>query len=84
MRRCTYLLFLGAVCGLWAPRAAATEPITEQQFQDLQKLVKPHPGESPWQEIPWITDLWEARKKAAAEGKPMFVWSASGEPQGLT
>ena len=35
--------------------------------------IRPRPGESPWTEVPWLTDLHEARRKAAAEGKPMFV-----------
>jgi hypothetical protein len=27
-----------------------------------------------------MTDLWEARRRAAAEGKPMLVWEMDGHP----
>ena len=56
--------------------------ISPDDFDKLHKLIKPHPGEAAWAEIPWLTDLWEARKKAAAEGKPIFVWIAAGEALG--
>jgi hypothetical protein len=57
---------------------AATRKLLVEKFEDVQKLIKPQPGESRWMEIPWQVSLWEARQKAAAEGKPMFVWSGSG------
>jgi hypothetical protein len=44
----------------------------------LQWLIKPHPGEAKWMEIPWEIDVREARKKAAAEGKPIFFLTAGG------
>src|SRR5262249_4552383 len=68
-----------------APKRAAAQgptelpaPITPEQFEKVHKLLKPHPGESRWREIPWLTSLWEARRKAAAEGKPIVVWTGSG------
>ena len=48
------------------------------QFERLHKLIKPQPGESKWATIPWLTNLAEARRKAAAEDKPLFVWRAGG------
>jgi hypothetical protein len=62
----------------------ASDPISPEQFEKLHSIIKPHAGEAPWRNITWLTDLWEARQKAAAQGKPIFVWSASGEPQGCT
>ena len=53
-------------------------PITPDQLIPLQKLIRPQPGESKWATIPWLTDLQEARRKAAAEDKPLFVWRAGG------
>jgi hypothetical protein len=29
------------------------------------------------------TNLWAARQKAAAEGKPLFLWYMAGEPLGV-
>jgi hypothetical protein len=46
------------------------------------KLIKPAADESYWSEIPWMMDLAAARRKAAAEGKPLVVWTMSGEPLG--
>lgn len=61
-----------AAAGDWASTLLA------ERFAETHKLIRPQPGESRWSEIPWQTSLWEARKLAAAAGKPMFVWSGSG------
>ena len=53
-------------------------PITADQLAPLQKLIRPQPGESKWATIPWLTDLQEARRKAVAEDRPLFVWRAGG------
>ena len=53
-------------------------PILAGQFIKLHTLIKPQPGELRFHEIPWLIDVWEARKKAAAEGKPILVWSGAG------
>ena len=61
---------------------AAVIPV--EQFAKLFALIKPQPGELRFHEIPWLIDVWEARKKAAAEGKPILVWSgAGGSPVGV-
>jgi hypothetical protein len=56
--------------------------ISADQFDKLRALIKPKPGG--FDDIPWMTDLWEARKKAAAEGKPLLVWVGDGHPLGWT
>ena len=58
--------------GLCLPLAAA------DKFAQLHSLLKPHPGESRWMEIDWHPRVWEARSKAAAEGKPLFFMAGSG------
>jgi hypothetical protein len=57
------------------PRGAA-------EFARLHGSVKPRPEELRWREIPWETDLWEARRRAAAEGKPLLMWAMNGNPLG--
>lgn len=37
-----------------------------------------------WQDIAWVTDLGEARRQAAATGRPIFLWSMNGNPLGCT
>lgn len=59
---------------------------THLKLDDLDqhlKQIKPTWNESGWSQVPWIMDLNAARKKAAAEGKPLYVWSMSAEPLGL-
>lgn len=53
-------------------------PIPADHFIKLHTLIKPQSGELRFHEIPWLIDVWEARKKAAAEGKPILVWSGAG------
>src|SRR5262249_17575179 len=59
-----------------------TPGIPSDQFGRIQALIKPKPGG--FADIPWMTDLWEARKKAAAEGKPILIWVGDGHPLGFT
>jgi len=75
----------GADEELRAEKKAAPEPgdswasaVLTAKFDETLKLIRPQAGESRWMEIPWQTSLWKARQMAAAEGKPMFVWSGSG------
>ena len=52
------------------------------QFEKLRELSRPKPGG--YADVPWMTDLWAARKKAAAEGKPILIWVGDGHPLGWT
>jgi hypothetical protein len=64
--------------------ARAADPIDPGQFDKLHALIKPAAGEDKWAEIPWLTSLWEARRKAAEEGKPILLWEMDGHPLGCT
>jgi hypothetical protein len=57
---------------------AESKPIPAEEFDKLFKKIKPQPGESRFQQIPWLLSVWEGRQKAAAEGKPLLVWSGGG------
>jgi hypothetical protein len=66
------------------PEVLPLRPIPPEQFARLHKLIKPGPGELRFHEIPWLLDVTQARKKAAALGKPILVWSgAGGAPIGV-
>ena len=69
-------LLIGGVVLAAAPRADVTLDV--DTFTQLRKQIRPQPGESRWMEIPWLIDVHEARQKAAAEGKPLFVYSGGG------
>lgn len=69
---------------LVATLVQAIDP-TNPPIDDLDRmvrLIKPTWAESGWSSIPWMIDLDKARQKAAKEGKPLYVWSMSGEPLG--
>jgi hypothetical protein len=84
MLRTVSCCFGMVVCFAGADPVSAAAPIPPAQFQNLHAMIKPHVGEARWAEVPWLTDLWEARKKAAAEGKPILVRSVNGDPLGCT
>ena len=52
------------------------------EIESLKTLIKPRAEETKWEEIPWMVDLWEARKKAAQTGKPLMLWEMDGNPMG--
>ena len=81
MRSTFSLLLLGFAA---VPLASAVEPLRPEQFDRLHALIKPAPGEDRWAQIAWQTDLWEARKLAAAQGKPILLWEMDGHPLGCT
>lgn len=58
-------------------RGVDPRPIEPGEFRSLHQMIKVQPGESRFLEIPWLLDTWEARKVAAAEGKPILVWAGS-------
>lgn len=62
------------------PMSAAVD----QQTADLIALISPAKGEQEWLSIPWETDLAAARRKAAAENRPIFLWEMDGHPLGCT
>jgi hypothetical protein len=76
------------LCGLaWlatGPGALAAEPVRPEKFSRVQALIKPDPTEDQWAKIPWLTDLWQARKIAATQGKPILLWEMDGHPLGCT
>lgn len=56
-----------------------TKPAT---LQDVFAQVLPKTEEMTWATIPWQTDLWEAKRLAAEQGKPIFAWMMNGNPLG--
>jgi hypothetical protein len=78
--------FLVAACiaCLAANQSPALDPIKPDQFAALHALVKPTADEEKWLEVPWMASLWEARQRAAAQGKPILLWEMDGHPLGCT
>lgn len=59
-------------------QAKEARQLSAAEFAKLHQMIKPQAGESRWMEIVWHPNIWEARQKAAAEGKPLFLWAGSG------
>jgi len=68
-----------------ASSPADEQPIPHTELDRLLDVIKPQPGESPWREIDWLTDVTEARRRAIAEDKPLVIFTAAdGSPLGRT
>jgi len=79
-------LLLAAVALLLRPTPTAAAPLgeqlTEAEFTGVRKAVLPATGEDDFAKIPWLTSIWDARAKAAKEGKPILLWEMDGHPLG--
>jgi hypothetical protein len=74
-------LLTGSICLQTHAPAADGSPsakISINDFAALHRLIKPQPGEAKWAEVPWLTNLQEARRRAVAEDKPLLLWRAGG------
>lgn len=65
----------------WAVRAADEPTLTEPEFKRLHKLLLSSDAR-PYDAIPWLTSVQEARKLAAKEKKPILSWAQNGHPLG--
>jgi hypothetical protein len=74
------LLLLG-----WVQAGPQVPDIKPEDFTRLQAAIRPQPEESPWRDIDWMTSIRGARQRAAAEGKPVLVFTAAdGSPLART
>jgi hypothetical protein len=73
---------LAAVAAHRPAGLAAAPPLADADLAQLRKLIRPGEDEDPFATIPWETSLWEARRKAAAGGKPVLLWEMDGHPLG--
>jgi hypothetical protein len=70
---------------LLAQAGTAPPAVAPEDFTRLRNAIRPQPGESPWREIDWMTSIRGARQRAAAEGKPILVFTAAdGSPLART
>ena len=78
-------LVLGVMTVLSSSFVSGNDATSElESFRRLHTLIKPKAAEENWVQIPWMTSLWEARQRAAAEGKPILLWEMDGHPLGCT
>lgn len=72
------LLVVLIAAGLASAQEKEAQRLSNAEIEKLHRSLKPQPGEARWMEITWYPNVWEARQKAAAEGKPLFLWAGSG------
>jgi hypothetical protein len=58
--------------------------LTPESYRGLLDLILPRREEVQWEEIPWQTDIWDARRVATQVGKPIFAWMMNGSVLGCT
>jgi hypothetical protein len=95
MTRREVIVALAAGCALAASLARGDEPsqpatrldLTRESFGRLHALIRPHAHEWRHLNVNWLTDVVAARKKAAAEDKPIVICYTGGagynEPLGV-
>ena len=73
------LLGVGVILAAGAAARALEDraPMSADQFAELHAMIKRQPGEARYLDIEWHPTVWEARQKAAREGKPLFIWAGS-------
>lgn len=64
--------------------SAPVSSLDQEQLDEVMSLVTPKADDMKWASIPWQTDLWEARRLAAEQDKPIFAWMMNGNPLGCT
>ncbi len=67
------------------PGGAATMPtLSTEALEKAVRAVLLKAEEERWLEIPWRTNLMEARAEAQEKGRPLFLWVMEGNPLGCT
>ena len=77
-----FMLLVSSVGGAYA--APGIPDVDGKGYRELIETIKPAEKELKWLEIEWGADLWAARERAAAEGKPIFLWEMDGHPLACT
>lgn len=78
------LLLAASAAGFPGAARSAAPPrpdggrLSAAEFEKWHAALKPQPGESRWMEVAWHPSVWEGRRKAAAQGKPLLLWAGSG------
>src|SRR5262245_45061100 len=93
MKHADCVLLISSVAGLpanaqeKAPARKGGSDLTPESFQKLHTLIRPHDNEWRHLKVEWLTDVVAARKKAAAEDKPIVICYTGGagynEPLGV-
>jgi hypothetical protein len=59
-------------------------PLDAAEQKRVKAAVMPTETDEKWLKIDWRANLWDARKEAAEQGKPILLWEMDGHPLGCT
>ena len=86
-RRMLALVVTATVCPSALLAQNARRDLTPESLPALHALVRPHEDEWRHLRVHWLTDVVAARRKAAAEDKPLVICYTGGagynEPLGV-
>lgn len=82
-----HAILLTAAGALLGQPSGSKNDLTPTNFPHLHALVRPHDNEWRHLRVQWLTDVVAARKRAAAEDKPIVICYTGGagynEPLGV-
>ena len=67
-----------------SPAPTPQKPPVPPRPQGKVAAVLPAPQEERWMQIPWRTNVMQARAESQRSGKPLFLWVMDGNPLGCT
>jgi len=71
-------------CLLAATAVLLSAGVRDPALEARVKSVLPIEKEETWLQIPWRTDIQQARFEAQESDKPIFLWMMNGHPLGST
>jgi hypothetical protein len=72
------VVLLATAAGAEKAPLASRFALTPKSFPELHALIRPQKGEYKWDVVPWYSSIWHARRAAAAQDKPIFVFGTGG------
>jgi serine/threonine protein kinase len=76
---------VAGLCELLGIKAPASKlDDADQKLLRNLALIVPQKEELVWLDVPWVLDLWEARRQATEKGRPILLWDLEGHPLGCS
>ena len=65
-------------------RAENLTAVDASNFAAWREHILPRQEELRWESLPWLTSYTEGLQQAAAQSKPLLLWTMNGHPLGCT
>ncbi len=67
-----------------AKPAPSSQELTESNYRDWLKYIRPSDSEDGWRKISWRNNLMPAVAEAKKLDRPILLWAMNGNPCGET